>query len=140
MGPVPKSLAEIDIPDEYRFTYKNEKFYYDDSGANDQERILVFTTEANIKLLEKNRVWYCDGTFDITPTLFTQLYSIHVIVHNKNLPMIYALLPNKLETTYIKLFKMIKSYLKHQPESVNIDFEKAVINAVEKVWKNKCLR
>ena len=52
--------------------------------------------------------------------------------------MAYGLLPNKKQATYKKLFKMIKSQIKVMPYSVNCDFEKAAINAVIKVFGDKC--
>ena len=80
---------------------------------------------------------YCDGTFDISPTFFKQVYTFHVIINGTNIPLAYALLPNKNQVTYKKVFKMIKSYLKILPESINMDFEKAAMNAAKLVFKCK---
>lgn len=132
-----KSLAIITIPPTLQLTFKNSRFYWDDSGPDDKNRIIIFSTKEKFDLLEKHRDWYCDGTFDISPTLFTQLYTIHIIINNKDLPMLYALLPNKKQKTYVALFKMIKKYINKNPKSINIDFEKAVMNSVRKVFDCK---
>ncbi|CAF0901798.1 unnamed protein product, partial [Brachionus calyciflorus] len=49
------------------------------------------------------------GTFDGSPTLFKQVYTIHIIIRVTTLPMVYALLANKKQTTYKNLFKMVKN-------------------------------
>ncbi|RNA32248.1 hypothetical protein BpHYR1_049995 [Brachionus plicatilis] len=115
-------------------TYRNKLFFYHDSGPSDEKRILIITTEDNLRLLEKHRVYFYDGTFDISPVLFTQLYTIHVIVKNKDLALVYAMLPNKKQTTYSKFFRTIKSLINKDPKSVNVDFEKAVFNALSSVF------
>lgn len=129
-----KDLKSVVIPEDLRLTYKGSKFYWDDSGANDSKRIIIFTTRSNLDMLDKYRDWYCDGTFDITPTLFKQLYTIHIIAENKDLPMVYALMPNKDTNTYIKFFKMIRVATSKNPKSINIDFESAVFRSNKKVF------
>ena len=56
--------------------------------------------------------------------------------HIKDCPLVYALLPNKTQITYSKFFRLIKSYITKEPQSINIDFEKVVFNAVKIVFKN----
>ncbi|CAF0977012.1 unnamed protein product [Brachionus calyciflorus] len=90
-----KSLAELVIPEDLKFTLKGKNFYFGDSGQNDKNRVIFFTTEENLKLLSTNSEWYADGTFDISPTIFKQVYTIHIIFRGTTLPMLYALLPNK---------------------------------------------
>ncbi|CAF1145501.1 unnamed protein product, partial [Brachionus calyciflorus] len=59
-GSNPKSLSTINIPLNLRVTYRDKLFLFYDSGENDPNRILIFTTESNFSLLEKFRDWYCD--------------------------------------------------------------------------------
>ena len=51
--------------------------------------------------------------------------------------MIYALLPNKNQDTYFKLFEFIFGFIDTCPNSIMIDFEKAIHNALIKASKNK---
>ena len=140
-GVNPKTLTSIVIPENLKNCYKAKDedddvlFYWDDSGEDDEKRVILFGTESNFKLLEENRDWFSDGTFDISPTLFTQLYSVHIVFNNKDLPLLYGYLPNKEEETYIKFFNMIKKSIKNIPNSFNVDFEKAVFNAASRVFK-----
>ena len=85
-------------------------------GRDDKTRVIVFTTEGNLRLLQSNREWLGDGTFDLAPKrVFKQVYTIHIIYKNKDLPMVYGLLPNKTQKTYKKFFKMIKDVIKVLP-------------------------
>ncbi|CAF0709721.1 unnamed protein product [Brachionus calyciflorus] len=111
-------------------TYDNEIFLLDDSGEDDNERVIIFSKEANIKLLNSSSDWFCDGTFAVSPKIFYQLYTINVLVNGKNLPVVYALLCNKKEESYNKLFNMLNHYIKNQPKNILTDFEKAVLNAL----------
>lgn len=46
----PPDLSQIDIPDELKNTLRGMTFYYDDSGSEDPERIILFTTDSNIEV------------------------------------------------------------------------------------------
>ncbi len=74
-----------------------------------------------------------DGTFDVAPTVFKQLYTICVVYRGKFLPLVYAFLPNKKATTYTKLFKIICSILKKPVQLLDIDFETGILAAIPKV-------
>ena len=76
--------------------------------------------------------WFCDGTFRVVPDLFTQLYTIHAEKDGVIFPCIYALLPNKTEATYDRLFmKLLEIEPSLNPLRIMVDFEKAAINALE---------
>ena len=45
-----KCLSKIEIPLALHSTYKDEKFYWDDTGNDDPNRIIIFTTEKNLSL------------------------------------------------------------------------------------------
>ena len=121
------TIEEIEIPLELRTTHSGEKFYWDDSL--DSNRIMIFTTKKNLQMLSEFSDWYADGTFDVSPTFFKQVYTIHVVVDYHAYPVLYALLPNKKQCTYKKFFRMVKSSDAKSPLSINIDYEKAVMNA-----------
>lgn len=131
-----KCLTQLEIPEELKFTYRDKaKFYMFDTGNKHPNRIIIFTTENNLKLMANYKEWYADGTFDVSPTLFKQVYSIHININNTNLPVLYGLLPNKKGTTYKKFFKIIHVDLSvPSPNSINCDFELAAINAAKKVF------
>ena len=57
-------------------------------------------------------------------------------MNGKNLPMVYALLPNKQETTYNIFFSIIKEEILTDPKSITTDFEKAALNAIKNNFIN----
>lgn len=129
--PNPRSPEEIVIPPKFTKTIAGDPFVLFDIGsAND--RIIVFGTSENIGRLVLNKDWYMDGTFASCPTLFYQLFTIHYLENRTAFPMVFALLPNKQQTTYDRLFKEMKKFESElKPETLMVDFEKASINAFQ---------
>ncbi len=99
------NLKDLVIPDKYKETYSGKLFLIDDS--NDDERVLLFSTKKNLKLLSENLDWLGDGTFKILPLIFFQLYTILVVINNFIIPLAFGLLPNKKQKIYEKVFSMI---------------------------------
>lgn len=100
---------------------------------HDAERFLVFGTEKNLSLLENADI-FCDGTFDCSPKLFDQVYSIHALVNGRCVPIIYACLSRRTEVLYVRFLTIIKDKLKTMPNLIMSDFEKSFLNAIEKVF------
>ena len=65
------SLSTLVIPAALKVSKNGDTFLWVDSDKED--RILMFSTTENFKLLKQYRHWMVDGTFDICPTLFSQL-------------------------------------------------------------------
>ena len=99
-----KSLEELIIPLEYRLTAKGDDFLLYDSGPGPQ-RILIFGTQMNLEMLNTSQIWLSDGTFKTAPTLFAQVYCIHGLRGGPNLLEDGLLLPNKMETTYKRMWE-----------------------------------
>ncbi len=142
--PNPNSLHTLVIPDVYKeYKYDNtaarfERFLFYDSGqAAGQDRILIFSTNNNLNVLETSNKWFADGTFSISPPLFTQLYTIHAERMNRVHPLIYALLPDKREQTCDRLVREVKVLAPNSnPQSIMTDFEKASMNAFGRQFPN----
>lgn len=110
-----------------------------DSGQEDPQRFLIFSTKENLELLATCDHWCADGTFSSSPPLFSQMYTIHGAKFSTCLPLVYALLPDKTQATYTKFLtalKLLNSSLK--PSTLMIDFEKAVQKSVNEVFP-ECL-
>lgn len=76
----PTTLAEIVFSEKYSKTASGKDFILFDSGTfsdEDDNRIIIFGTRENLDFLAKCHSWYMDGTFNIAPRLFQQLYTIH---------------------------------------------------------------
>ncbi|ODM87485.1 FLYWCH-type zinc finger-containing protein 1 [Orchesella cincta] len=134
--PIPSSLVTLSLSDKYLRTQNGENFLLFDSGASN-DRILVFGTQSNLHHMINSSEWYADGTFKVAPLLFDQLYTIHVARFNKVIPTVYALLPNRQQSTYVRLLTALKDLAPNlNPVSITTDFEKAAKNAFEIVFPN----
>ncbi|CAF0870086.1 unnamed protein product [Brachionus calyciflorus] len=128
--PNPKKLSEIYFPDFLTITKKKENFLFD-SGADSE--FIIFTTESNLQNL-KNAHVFVDGTFDIAPKLFAQVYTIHALIDGRCFLMAYGLLSRKTEEMYVEFLNAVQIKLKHHPLSITSDFEKGFINTSMKVF------
>jgi len=111
----PQTLADLrELPQEFQFTSRGDlpmfDSYEDGDGddVEDEQRIIIFATRENLMELGRSTTWFCDGTSQVCPFLFTQLFTIHGRHHNVAFPLLYALLPNKEERSYTKVFEAIK--------------------------------
>ena len=88
-----------------------------------------------LSLLEESQNWYVDGTFKVVPEQFFQLYTIHAQKGGMVIPCVYALLTNKSELTYTRLFtKLIEIRPGLNQFFIMADFEKAAMNALESTF------
>ena len=150
----PMTLTELgELPDKFTKTLLLENFVlydpYDEDDQDDDEerakRILVFGTRRNLEFLGRSSTWFLDGTFDEVPGIFVQMFTISGLIKRTRrdgeeesvaFPLVYALLPSKLEIHYIRVLEAIQDAAETQrvavpdPERVMADFEKAIINSV----------
>ena len=127
--PKVKLLKELgDIPEPLTKTHDGQSFLYYDSGVS-ASRLLIFCTSPALELLNESEIWHCDGTFSVSPEVFYQLYTIHGMVENNLIPLVYALLPSKSQSIYEEFFSKLGPIAK----KVHLDFELASRNAVKKL-------
>ena len=79
-----------------------------------------------------------DGTFNIAPPLFTQVYSIHADFLGRSHPLVFSLLTNKRQAIYRALLNELSNIGNYvfQPQTMMTDFEMASIQAVDEVFPN----
>ena len=80
-----------------------------------------------------------DGTFNTPPKLFKQLYVIHARLRQSAVTCAYALLTGKSQEVYEEMLQAISRAAEElgftlDPESVHLDFERPVINAVKNTF------
>ena len=131
----PRTVADIVIAQDQQITFRNSPFLLWDSGPLDPHRILMFGTNENLTALQAHPHWFVDGTFKVAPELFFQLFTIHGLVDNRAMPLIYVLLTDKTEASYLRVFEKLKNLQPGlNPVSVMSDFEKASQNAIERAF------
>ena len=78
MPPTPSHREDIpDLPPAYRTTTNGDPFLVYDSGVEDEERILIFTSQDAMQFLSDSEHWCVDGTFRVCPENSFQLHTIH---------------------------------------------------------------
>lgn len=107
----------------------------------DIDKILIFSTKLSLDAARKgkSKQFSGDGTFKRVPKPFRQIYTLHLDLsmnsHVTNVvPVLYALLPDKTESTYSRLFNIIRNQLSINIDIFKCDFEKAQINAVKSTF------
>jgi hypothetical protein len=137
----PKTLEDFILPDSFKYSISGEMFVRQiDNGP---DKILLFVTVNNLKLMSHAAFWIMDGTFKVAPNLFRQLYTIHAPVGNVDcqriLPLAYALMTRKSLDLYTQLFEELNSLageqrIDLQPDFVLTDFEIGSMNAIRNVF------
>ncbi|XP_072397919.1 uncharacterized protein [Diabrotica undecimpunctata] len=85
--------------------------------------------------------WYADGTFNSAPPLFSQIYTIHGVRYSNVIPTVYALLTNKTQETYTRVFQQLKVLNPAlRPLTIMMDFERAAMNAAQTEFPNVRIR
>jgi hypothetical protein len=104
-----------------------------DNGTDATERLLIFSTEEHLHLLGRSETLFMDGTFDVAPKIFAQLYVVHGQVGVSTCPLLYALMERQTQSSYEELFNFIVDHSDAQPTYINVDFEKAVHQAIRNI-------
>ena len=92
-------------------TLDGQDFVLANDGQDD--KIVLSGTESSLKLLSEANTYYVDGTFCFTPSIFYQLFTIHIVKHNQSFSLVYALLPSKQRQTYSHAFLLLKSWFQN---------------------------
>lgn len=129
-----EAAEDIVIPEEFANLPSGEKFLISDTTEHGS-RILMFGTHKNVSVLNEYQHWCVDGTFSVAPKTFSQIYTIHALLQDEAIPLIYVFLTNKQEESYIRLFGILSQIEPNlSPASIICDFELAAINAIKRVF------
>jgi len=88
---------------------------------------------------------FMDGTFKSVPKIFLQLYTIHFIYFEVVFSVIYALLPNKSETTYNRMNGLLIAKANSLgkcllPTNFQLDFEITMLNTIKNKYPDAQIR
>lgn len=137
---------DFEIPEIWRKTINKKRFLEADETIRNS-RILIFL---DIQYVQKflntpNLTVFLDGTFFSSPKFFKQIYILHIFKSNKCFPIIYCFLPDKIQSTYVRMFNLINNIfsrynIQFNPLLFQVDFELAVINALKIVYAKVKIR
>ena len=139
--PIPANTEDVpELPLQYQQYYANERFLKFDSGQDDADIIFIFETNHSVQLLSQSQNWFGAETFSGCADIFFQIYTIRAQINGHILSCIYALLPNKTEDTYTRLFRELEQHVANSPNDNLIYFERAALNSVCQVYSNTELK
>ena len=133
--PLPTTVEEIDMDKDRGRTLQGEPFVLFKDNT-----MLIFCTDANLRLLASSEVMFIDGTFKSVPSLFHQLFTIHAVFLEHFVTLVYCLLPDKQRATYHKVFDILKTKLAEidlilSPDTMS-DFESGLIACIRHQFPN----
>ena len=79
-----------------------------DNGVDSSNQMLVFGTDEGLRHLVSSTTWFLDGTFNVAPSLFTQLYVIRAPLGDSSVTCVYGFLINKNQSTYEEFLSAIQ--------------------------------
>lgn len=133
--PPPHGRLAFEIPPNLRVTNNGQPFLLHDSGPEDADRLLIFAAPRMVQLLRDYEEWFVDGTFKVSPEIFYQVYTVHVLVGGTTIPCLYALLPNKRRRTYERMWEVLLERAPNvQPTTIMSDFEIAAHQAIGRIF------
>ena len=101
-------------------------------GETDHTQWKKFAADESLDTLESNTVWHADGRFKACPALFYHPFTIHDMVNNQTVSLVFFLLQNKSKEQYIRAFRQLSEMIPgFEPSQIVVDFEKASINAFQ---------
>ncbi|XP_043231556.1 uncharacterized protein LOC122386441 isoform X2 [Amphibalanus amphitrite] len=144
----PLTADELELREDDCFTIGRpgcppENFLIYDSRDEPGPRMLIFASDWGLRNLSQSPHWGADGTFQVAPGIFTQLYTVHATVHDRIVPCAYALLPNKSRNTYVRMFLALRERLLLRYPGTDLtgtvitDLEMAALQAFEEVFPEK---
>jgi hypothetical protein len=141
INPPPYLFPNLLLSKKLSETHSRFKFFQygiDNYGTYQQsEDILLFFSSYQIENLKINKIWCVDGTFQVVPSPWYQLYTISYIINNRVFPAIFAILKNKKQKTYEDMYSFIKLFEPNlNPRVIKTDFEISAINAIKIKFPN----
>lgn len=88
----PTTLDDLTINDKWAMTggTNPQPFLIHDSKLAQGDRLVVFASSEQLRHLALAETWFMDGTFSVSPRLFTQLYVIRAPMGDSAVSCVYA--------------------------------------------------
>ena len=133
--PVPKTLAELEVPPHLQETASGQKFLILDEvvgPVKNRGKILGFCSPTGLDLLHRASMWSVDGTFSICSN--TQFYQVWIILvktqTSASVPVGFFTLPNKQCDSYRLVLTTLQKMGVDGPEKLYLDYEAAAIKVI----------
>lgn len=122
---LPTSASDLILDDRFTKSHDGERFLLFQTSGD--PKIIAFATNWMLEKLCLCDDVFSDGTFRVSPLMFTQLYTIHGMVNGAICCLIFVLLPNKNSETNEIMFRNIKQCARErglyfEPRKFVLDF------------------
>ncbi|XP_067660451.1 uncharacterized protein [Haliotis asinina] len=104
---LPQTRADAHLEGQFTTARDGRRFLLCEDGQED--KIIIFPTDEQMRCLAEADTLYMDGTFSCCPHLWNQLYTVHARIGYSMYPLVFALLPNRQQTTYTRMFTLLKT-------------------------------
>ena len=145
--PNPPSQSEIDVSGDIMYLNDCSIVHGDDQGLGENDRILLFSTKTLIHVAGNISRFDIDCPFKVSPMTYNQTFVLFGFVSTCVwVPIYIAVLPNKTEATYERLYNLIDMSMAAEQISyrldteVMFDFEAAQRNAWSRLHPSHRLR
>ncbi|XP_034230410.1 uncharacterized protein LOC117639119 [Thrips palmi] len=140
----PVTVQDILMAAPYTTTKRGTRYLLFDSGQDDADRVLVFCSEEQLKILCASNEIFADGTFKTVPNQFGQLYTIHGTVvdtaqRKPVFPLVSCICVRKNEATYQQIWEAFideagRLNLQFKVNLLMTDFELAAMNVHQRAF------
>ena len=120
-----------------------------DTGADDPNRLLVFSTSTLVEYARTCNRFQMDGTFSLAPSIYNngttnrcgQVFSIHAArQRGGQVPIFYALMARRTEREYVRLFEFVRTLIPAENfKHVMLIMERASSEAIKSMLANRHL-
>uniref|UniRef100_A0AC35G079 MULE transposase domain-containing protein n=1 Tax=Panagrolaimus sp. PS1159 TaxID=55785 RepID=A0AC35G079_9BILA len=114
---------EVNKPlDEYSKLRNGESFLMHDTGLDDPDRILFFTTQKNLEHLKASAYWGINCVSKFVPRPFCVTWIIHGFYRFKAIPFVYILVRASNPSTFERAMKLLPEDVR--PRHVMMDYNR----------------
>ena len=135
--PLPKEWDDLaDIPEKFKITTSGEEFLIVNKKIKETgERVIGFSSQQLLEVLDKSSTWSVDGTFEVTKyTFFGQCWIFVARVGDRWIAVAWFLLPTKTALSYETALQALLDKGVSGPMTVHLDFELAEHNAFKEKY------
>lgn len=131
---IPAEVEEVQFFGPWQETWRGSRFMLQ---QNNDWGTAIFGTHENIRKLTECNLLYMDATFKTCPRPYSQMLVIQGDYHGRVLPFLTVLMTNKTIGDYRQILQAVKRKVLRltghtwEPASIVMDFEQALITAVE---------
>lgn len=124
-----------ELPEDLCKTSMGERFLLHNSITDNSPGCIILSSDWQLNLMSQADSVTADGTFSTCPTPFAQIYTIIANFHadRRNIPVVFALLPDKSAQTYEQVWSALTLYLLGPVRAIRVDFESADLLAIQQV-------